>query len=47
MAVCKAGAAAKRIPLYKHIANLAGNSTDEMFLPVPAFVSACPLNAHA
>jgi len=37
MAVCKAGAAAKKTPLYKHIADLAGNSTDEMYLPVPAF----------
>jgi len=37
MAVCKAGAAAKKLPLYKHIAILAGNSPDEMFLPVPAF----------
>merc|ERR550539_485641 len=37
MAVCKAGAAAKKVPLYEHIANLAGNSTEEMFLPVPAF----------
>jgi len=37
MAVCKAGAAAMKKPLYKHIAALAGNSCDEMFLPVPAF----------
>jgi len=37
MAVCKAGAAAMKMPLYKHIAVLAGNSTEEMFLPVPAF----------
>jgi enolase len=37
MAVCKAGAAAKKVPLYEHIAALAGNSTEEMFLPVPAF----------
>jgi len=37
MAVCKAGAAAKKIPLYEHIAQLAGNSTEEMYLPVPAF----------
>ncbi|KAL3754091.1 hypothetical protein ACJRO7_001353 [Eucalyptus globulus] len=35
LAVCKAGAAVKKIPLYKHIANLAGNST--LVLPVPAF----------
>lgn len=37
MAVCKAGAAAKKVPLYVHIANLAGNPTDKMYLPVPAF----------
>lgn len=37
MAVCKAGAAAKGLPLYEHIANLAGNPTDKMYLPVPAF----------
>jgi len=37
MAVCKAGAAAKGTPLYKHIAELAGNPTDKMYLPVPAF----------
>ncbi|KAK6942665.1 Enolase, C-terminal TIM barrel domain [Dillenia turbinata] len=35
LAVCKAGASIKKIPLYKHIANLAGNST--LVLPVPAF----------
>ncbi|KAK6943973.1 Enolase, N-terminal [Dillenia turbinata] len=35
LAVCKAGASVKKIPLYKHIANLAGNST--LVLPVPAF----------
>ncbi|KAH6805367.1 Enolase [Perilla frutescens var. frutescens] len=33
--VCKAGAAALNIPLYKHIANLAGNK--KIVLPVPAF----------
>eukprot|EP00307_Rebecca_sp_RCC1486_P004836 CAMPEP_0119406452 /NCGR_PEP_ID=MMETSP1335-20130426/769_1 /TAXON_ID=259385 /ORGANISM="Chrysoculter rhomboideus, Strain RCC1486" /LENGTH=447 /DNA_ID=CAMNT_0007430531 /DNA_START=38 /DNA_END=1381 /DNA_ORIENTATION=+ len=37
MAVCKAGAAAKKVPLYVHIANLAGNPTDKMYLPVPSF----------
>ena len=37
MAVCKAGAAAKGMPLYKHIAELAGNATDKMYMPVPAF----------
>lgn len=35
MAVCKAGAAAKDIPLYQHIADLSGNSN--FVLPVPAF----------
>ncbi|KAH6798860.1 Enolase [Perilla frutescens var. frutescens] len=35
LAVCKAGAAALNIPLYKHIANLAGNK--KIVLPVPAF----------
>ncbi|KAI6697940.1 hypothetical protein NL676_018059 [Syzygium grande] len=36
LAVCKAGAAVKRVPLYEHIANLAGNS--KVVLPVPAFI---------
>ncbi|KAG6412104.1 hypothetical protein SASPL_124772 [Salvia splendens] len=35
LAVCKAGAAVLNIPLYKHIANLAGNK--KLVLPVPAF----------
>lgn len=35
MAVCKAGAAAHKIPLYRHLANLAG--VTELVLPVPAF----------
>ena len=35
LAVCKAGAAKKGIPLYRHIADLAGN--DDVILPVPAF----------
>ncbi|KAI6697947.1 hypothetical protein NL676_018066 [Syzygium grande] len=35
LAVCKAGAAVHKIPLYKHIANLAGNS--KLVLPLPAF----------
>ena len=35
MAVCKAGAAVKNVPLYKHIADLAGNT--ELVLPVPSF----------
>lgn len=35
MAVCKAGAEEKRVPLYQHIADLAGNR--QLVLPVPAF----------
>jgi len=35
LAVCKAGAAQKGVPLYKHIADLAGNSN--IILPTPAF----------
>lgn len=35
LAVCKAGAAQKGVPLYKHIADLSGNS--KVILPVPAF----------
>lgn len=35
LAVCKAGAAEKGVPLYRHIADLAGN--EEVILPVPAF----------
>lgn len=35
LAVCKAGAAKRGIPLYKHIADLAGNK--DIILPVPAF----------
>merc|ERR1711933_99104 len=27
----------KKVPLYEHIAALAGNSSEEMYLPVPAF----------
>merc|ERR1719352_1937975 len=36
MAACKAGAEAKGIPLYQHIAALAGND-GKMVLPVPCF----------
>mmetsp|Transcript_12666 Transcript_12666/g.41541 ORF Transcript_12666/g.41541 Transcript_12666/m.41541 type:complete len:458 (+) Transcript_12666:61-1434(+) len=36
LAAAKAGAAAKGVPLYKHIADLAGNSEANV-LPVPAF----------
>lgn len=35
LAVCKAGAAVKKIPLYQHIANISGNKN--LVLPVPAF----------
>ncbi|KAI3725290.1 hypothetical protein L1987_65073 [Smallanthus sonchifolius] len=35
LAVCKAGATVLKTPLYKHIANLAGNKN--LVLPVPAF----------
>ena len=35
IAICKAGAAKKGVPLYKHIAQLAGNT--DFILPVPAF----------
>jgi len=35
MAACKAAAAAKGVPLYKHIADLAGNP--KLVLPVPSF----------
>lgn len=35
LAVCKAGAGVLKIPLYQHIANLAGNK--EIIMPVPAF----------
>ncbi|XP_043933033.1 beta-enolase [Protopterus annectens] len=35
LAVCKAGAAEKGVPLYRHIADLAGNA--DLILPVPAF----------
>eukprot|EP01108_Squamamoeba_japonica_P005420 TRINITY_DN4275_c0_g1_i2.p1 TRINITY_DN4275_c0_g1~~TRINITY_DN4275_c0_g1_i2.p1 ORF type:complete len:460 (-),score=212.69 TRINITY_DN4275_c0_g1_i2:31-1338(-) len=35
MAICRAGAAANKLPLYAYIAKLAG--TKEMLMPVPAF----------
>jgi len=35
LAVCKAGAAAKGVPLYRHIADLAGKK--DVLMPVPAF----------
>nr|XP_043634066.1 cytosolic enolase 3 [Erigeron canadensis]XP_043634067.1 cytosolic enolase 3 [Erigeron canadensis] len=36
IAACKAGAAEKEVPLYKHIADLSGKGTN-VLLPVPAF----------
>lgn len=40
LAVCKAGAAEKGVPLYRHIADLAGNP--EVILPVPVSVPGRP-----
>ena len=37
LAVAKAGASAKKVPLYKHFADLAGNNSGSFVLPVPAF----------
>lgn len=37
MALCRAGAAAKAIPLYKYIAQLSGNPEDKFVMPVPCF----------
>jgi len=37
LAVSKAGAAAQKIPLYQHYANLAGNDLDTFTMPVPCF----------
>lgn len=37
LAVAKAGAAAKKVPLYRHFADLAGNDLDEYTMPVPCF----------
>nr|ACZ51355.1 enolase [Eimeria tenella] len=37
MALCRAGAAAKGIPLYKYVAQLAGHEAPEFVLPVPCF----------
>lgn len=36
MAVCRAGSAAKKAPLYKHISELAGNK-EKLFAPLPMF----------
>ncbi|KAK8598555.1 hypothetical protein V6N13_094523 [Hibiscus sabdariffa] len=37
IAACKAGAAEKEVPLYKHIADVSGKSKATSILPVPAF----------
>ena len=37
LALARAGAHAKKVPLYQYIAELAGNRTDRFVLPVPAF----------
>jgi len=37
MAISKAAAAHQGIPLYRHLANLAGNKTEEMLMPIPVF----------
>lgn len=41
LAVCKAGAAERELPLYRHIAQLAGNS--DLILPVPVSLPATPV----
>jgi len=37
MAMCKAGAGKKGVPLYKHIADLAGRNMNEVIMPMPFF----------
>lgn len=37
LAVSKAGAAAKQVPLYQHYADLAGNTLTQYTMPVPCF----------
>jgi enolase len=37
LAVAKAGAAAKKVPLYQHFADLAGNTEEKFTMPVPCF----------
>jgi len=37
LAVSKAGAGAKNVPLYKHYADLAGNDLEQYTMPVPCF----------
>jgi len=37
MALCRAGAAASKMPLYKYIARLSGKPSDRFIMPVPSF----------
>merc|ERR1711935_881883 len=37
LAIAKAAAAHEKLPLFKHLAKLAGNKTTKMLLPVPVF----------
>mmetsp|Transcript_38786 Transcript_38786/g.89721 ORF Transcript_38786/g.89721 Transcript_38786/m.89721 type:complete len:446 (-) Transcript_38786:184-1521(-) len=37
MAVCRAGAAASKMPLYKYIARISGKPYDKFVMPVPSF----------
>jgi len=37
MAICKAGAGKKGVPLYRHIADLAGRHMSEVIMPMPFF----------
>eukprot|EP00917_Polyrhabdina_sp_WS-2016_P009542 GHVP01021107.1.p1 GENE.GHVP01021107.1~~GHVP01021107.1.p1 ORF type:complete len:460 (-),score=92.01 GHVP01021107.1:1321-2661(-) len=37
MAVCRAGAASNGIPLYRHIAKLAGRNEEQFIMPCPSF----------
>ncbi|KAK8596257.1 hypothetical protein V6N12_064756 [Hibiscus sabdariffa] len=41
IAACKAGAAEKEVPLYKHITDVSGKSKATSILPVPAFTVIC------
>lgn len=45
LAVCKAGAAERDLPLYRHIAQLAGNS--DLILPVPVSLVSSRGGVHA
>jgi enolase len=36
LAVARAGATAKRVPLYQHLAEIAGKGTQKFVLPVPS-----------